>query len=181
MLILPLLLPILLCTVVLFFTSFLSWVVLPLHREDWGKLPDEDRVQQALRESGTPPGNYMLPGVLEPQEMHSETFRAKQQLGPIGVITLFPGMTMGRNLGLTLVFFFVVCTCLAYLAQLALPPGAGFRQVFRFVSTASLLTFLAAILQHAIWFRCRVVGHIIESIAYAAITGAIFGYFWPAT
>lgn len=180
MLILPLLVPILLCTIVLFVASFLSWVVLPLHRKDWIKLPDEERVLLALRETQTPPGSYMLPGVQDPRDMQTEEFRAKQQAGPIGVITLFPGIQMGRNLGLTLLYFFGVCVCLAYLARMALPPGTEFLQVFRFVSTASLMTFLAAILQHAIWFRCRVTGHVIESLAYAAITGAIFGVFWPA-
>ncbi len=51
--------------------------------------------------------------------------------------------------------------------------------VFRFVATAGFMTFLAAIVQHAIWFHNRIVGHVIESIAYAAITGAIFGAMWP--
>lgn len=46
--------------------------------------------------------------------------------------------------------------------------------------TARLMTFLAAIVQHAIWFHCRIVGHIIVAILYAVITAAIFGAMWPA-
>lgn len=52
--------------------------------------------------------------------------------------------------------------------------------VFRFVATAGLMTFLAAIVQHAIWFHNRIVGHIIESVLYAAIVAGIFGAMWPA-
>jgi hypothetical protein len=88
---------------------------------------------------------------------------------------------MPRNLALTFLYFLAVSFCLAYLATLALTPGAEFMKVFRFVSTAAFMTFLAAIVQHSIWFRCRIVGHVLESIAYAAITGAIFAAMWPAT
>jgi len=36
-----------------------------------------------------------------------------------------------------------------------------------------------AIVALSIWFRSRIVGHVIESIAYAAIVGAIFAGLWP--
>ena len=134
----------------------------------------------AVRDTGVAPGNYMFPSCDGAKEMQSEAFQAKYQAGPIGVITVFPGPSMGRNLALTVLYFFVTSVCIAYLAQLGLPPGAEFARVFRFVSTAGLMTFLSAIVQHAIWFRCRIVGHVIESIAYALMVGAIFAYFWPA-
>jgi len=178
MLIQPLFLPILLATVALFFTSFLSWMVLGLHAQDWKKLPEEDPVLDALRQVGAQPGNYMVPG-MDPGTKQSEEYMAKMQRGPMGVLTLFPGMTMGRNLALTLLYFFVVSIGLAYLARLAIPAGADFLTVFRFVSTASLMTFLAALVQHAIWFRCRIVGHIVESVLYAVIVASLFGAMWP--
>jgi hypothetical protein len=180
MLILPLLLPIVLCTVALFFASFLSWMVFPFHRKDWTKMPHEEQVLNALRGARVPPGNYMIPGFDSPEEMNSAEFQAKQQAGPTGVVTIFSGMNMGRNLGLTMLFFFVTSLLLAYLARLGLPLGAEFGKVFRFVSTAALMTYLSAIVQHAIWFRCRIVGHVLESILYSAIAGAIFAALWPS-
>jgi hypothetical protein len=48
------------------------------------------------------------------------------------------------------------------------------------VFLAAFMTFLAAMVQHAIWFRPRIVGHVIESVAYAALTAAIFAALWPA-
>jgi hypothetical protein len=80
---------------------------------------------------------------------------------------------------LTFVYFLVVSFCIAYLATLALQPGASSFNVFRFVTTAGLMTFLPAMIAHAIWFHCRIVGHIIESIAYAVVTGSIFALLWP--
>ncbi len=173
-----LLLPVVLTGVVLFFASFISWVVIPNHRDDWKAMPGESTVSDAIRSAGVPPGNYAFPYCAPgtPQAEHAE----KANRGPMGVLTVFPGMSMGRNLGLTLVSYLVVSFCLAYLGTLGLKPGATFREVFRFFATASVLTFLTGILQHAIWFRARVVGHVLESVVYAALVGTIFGAFWPA-
>ncbi len=181
MLIVPLLIPIVLCTVGLFFASFLSWMVLPFHRKDWVKMPNEDVVWEALRNAAVTPGNYMVPGVCDPKEMQTEAHQAKIKQGPVGVVTIFPGLSMGRNLGLTVLYFFVTSICLAYLARLGLPVGAPFLDVLRFVSTAAFMTYLSGIVSHAIWFHCRIVGHVIESVAYAAIAGLIFAIFWPGT
>jgi len=137
-------------------------------------------LEKATGELGIPNGNYMFPCCETPAEMKSEEYTKKWEEGPRGIITLFPKVNMGKNLVLTFLYFLAVCFCLAYLATLAVEPGAEFMDVFRFVSTAGLMTFLAAVVQHAIWFHNRIVGHVIESIAYAATTGAIFGAMWPS-
>jgi hypothetical protein len=173
-------LPILLSAVALFFASFVSWMVLRLHRDDWRKLEREDEFLEAVRGVGLSRGNYMFPYCGTSAEMRSEEYQRKYEAGPRGVMTILANTNMAVNLALTFVYFLAVSFCLAYLATLALPRGAGFMTVFRFVSTAGLLTFLAAIVQHAIWFRVRIVGHVIESIAYAAIVGAIFAAMWPS-
>jgi hypothetical protein len=176
-----LLLPVLLSGVALFFTSFLSWMVLQLHKQDWIKLEKEDDIIAALKAAEVPVGNYMIPGCVDMKEMKSPEYVKKYDEGPCGILTVFGKVSMGRNLGLTFVYFLVVSFCLAYLAQLHIGPGAQFKDVFRFVATAGLMTYLAAIVQHAIWFHSRIVGHLIESVLYAVITAAIFGAMWPAT
>jgi hypothetical protein len=174
-------LPILLSGIALFFASFLSWMVLQLHKRDWVKLAREDKFMEAVRECGVSPGSYMFPGFDSMEEMKSAEYAAKEKAGPHGIMTVFGPINMGRNLGLTFVYFLVVSFCLAYLTTLAIKPGADFMTVFRFVATAGFLVFFAAIVQHAIWFHNRIVGHLIESLAYAAIIGAIFAAMWPAT
>jgi len=180
MMLIDLWLPILVSTGALFVASFLSWMVLPIHFSDWRKLEKEDQLLTSLKELHPKPGNYMFPGWNKPEEMKSEKYTQKWEAGPCGVMTVFPKVNMGRNLALTFLFFLVCNFCLGYLATLSLDPGAEFMPVFRFVATAGLMTFLAAIVQHAIWFHCRIVGHIIESFAYAAISAAIFAAMWPA-
>ena len=175
-----LLLPIALSAVALFFASFLSWMVMQLHRKDWVKLEKEDDFLKAVRKIGIPNGSYMFPGCETPEEMKNEEYKKKWGAGPCGIITIFSKVNMGKNLGLTFLYFLVASFCLGYLAKLAIEPGEEFLAVFRFVATAGFMTFLAAIIQQAIWFHIRIIGHVIESVAYAAISGAIFGVMWPA-
>lgn len=175
-----LIVPIVISAVALFFASFLSWMVLQLHKRDWVKLAQEETFLEAARGCDIALGSYVFPGCGSPEEMKSEEFQKKQEAGPCGFMTITGKVNMGRNLGLTFVYFLVASFCLAYLTTLAVLPGADFMKVFRFVSTAGFLTFFAAIVPHAVWFKCRIVGHLIESIAFAAIIGAIFAAMWPA-
>ena len=173
-------LPILLSAVAVFFVSFLSWMVLQLHKQDWIKLAREDEFLDAVGKLDVPEGSYMFPGCDSPEEMKSQAYIDKWEAGPRGIITFYPKVNMGKNLALTFVYFLVVSLCLGYLATLALPAGAEFLAVFRFISTAGLLIYLGAMIQHSIWFHNRIVGHVIEAIAFAAITAVIFGAMWPA-
>jgi hypothetical protein len=173
-------LPILVSTIALFFASFLSWMILQLHIKDWIKIDGEEKLMGAIGEMNIPDGNYMFPGATSGKEMNSPEHQEKFKAGPRGILQMLPEPTMGKNLGLTVLFFLACNATFAYLASFSLQPGTDFITVFRFVATIALLTFCASMLQHAIWFRNRVTGHVIESIAYALIAGAIFASLWPA-
>jgi hypothetical protein len=55
-------LPILLSAVIVFFASFIIHMVLAYHKSDYRKLPDEDRVTDALRSAGVTRGPaYFFP------------------------------------------------------------------------------------------------------------------------
>jgi hypothetical protein len=122
----------------------------------------------------------MIPSCNDPKEMQSEEFQKKWAAGPRGVLTIFAeNGGMGRNLALTMVMFLIVNFTLAYLATIAFKPGAEFMTIFRFIATAGLLAYLPGIVFHSIWFQCRIVGHVIESIAFALISAAVFAFLWP--
>jgi hypothetical protein len=172
-------LPIVLSAVALFLASFVSWVLSGLHKGDWVKMSGEDELIKAIRAISLMPGNYMFPAAESSEEMKSAAHQEKWKQGPRGVITVFGEFSMGTNLAMTFAYFLVTTFLIAYLATIALKPGEAALTVFRFFSTAGLLTYLAGIVQHAIWFRCRIVGHVVETIAYAAILGGIFAALWP--
>jgi hypothetical protein len=173
-------LPIVLSGVALFFVSFLSWMVFKFHDRDWNKLANEDAALPALRGLNVPPGNYMFPRCTTMDELKTPEFQEKMKDGPNGVITVFPGPgNMGRNLALTFLYFLAVSFCLAYLATIGLKPGAAAMEVFRFFATAGFLTFCAANVSDAIWFRHRVVGHLIDAVLFGLVLGGLFAALWP--
>jgi hypothetical protein len=173
--------PIVVSAVVLFFASFLSWMVLQLHKTDWNKVAKEDELMATVKQCDLPVGSYMFPRCESHAQMQTPEFQAKYAAGPRGIMTIMAPTNMGQNLGLTILYFLAVSTGLAYLASMALPRGADFMSVFRFVFVAAFMTFLAAMVQHAIWFRPRIAGHVVESVAYSALTAAIFALLWPST
>jgi hypothetical protein len=177
-----LILPIIVSAVALFFASFLSWMVLQLHKKDWDRLEGkEDQVMAAIASCNLPVGSYMFPCAASQAEMKSEAFQKKYDAGPRGILTILPKTNMGQNLALNFAYFLAVSLGVAYLASLAFHRGTADVSVFQFVFIATFLVSVAAMVPQAIWFRARIVGHIIESVAYAAITAVIFTVLWPGT
>jgi hypothetical protein len=170
--------PIVISAVVLFVASFAAWMILPHHRSDFGRLPDEDRFQQYLREARIPAGRYSFPYFGSNQ--NNPDLQRKMQEGPVGTLNVFGPISMGQNLVWTFVFFLVTSTVLGYLAWSALggssPP---FLHVLRIVGTAGILTYSCSSIPSDIWFKRPLVTHLVDGIAYGLLTGLIFAYFWP--
>jgi hypothetical protein len=64
-------LPILLSAVIVFVASSIIHMLLPWHKGDYPKLPNEDKVLEALRPFAILPGDYMAPRPSSRQEMRS--------------------------------------------------------------------------------------------------------------
>jgi len=174
-------LPIIVSGVALFFASWAAWMLLPHHKGDWKSLPNEDEFSQMARSAGIAPGQYMFPHCPSPEEWKSEAFRARLQAGPNGVLYVWqPGGGMALNMFCTWLLFTVLSFIIAYLAGMVIPPGADRWHVFRFVGTAGILTYASSGLLNAIWFRRKIRADILDGIAYALITGAIFALLWPS-
>ena len=65
-------LPIVVSAVIVFFASFLAWVVLPHHKGDWKGLPNEDALNNTIRTTSIKPGQYMFPYCASSKDMKSE-------------------------------------------------------------------------------------------------------------
>jgi hypothetical protein len=173
--------PIVVSGVALFFASWVAWEVLPHHKKEWKGLPNEQAVTGALKSSGVGPGQYVFPHCASRADWKSEEFKARMKAGPNGNMVVWSGpCSMGRNMFCTWLFFTVASFIVGYLATLALPPGAEFKDVFRFVGTAGILTYGTANILNGIWFGRKMIGDIVDGIAYGLITGWIFAWLWPA-
>ena len=49
--------PILVSVVVVFITSSIIWMVLPIHKSDYSKLPEEEKMLQSIRDQKLPGGS----------------------------------------------------------------------------------------------------------------------------
>lgn len=177
-------LPILLSAVIVFVASSVIHMVLPWHKHDYQRLPDEDKTRAALRPLAIPPGDYMVPRPMSRQEMASPEFRARVGEGPNMVLTILPNgpWSMGRNLGLWFVYLIVVALNSAYVAGRALPAGANYLVVFRFVGATAFAGFAFALWQMSIWYR-RSWGttfrSTVDGLIYASLVAGTFGWLWP--
>jgi hypothetical protein len=177
-------LPILLSAVIVFFASFIMHMVLSYHKSDYRKLPDEDRVTDAMRSAGVTPGPAYFFPYCSFEEMKSAPMVEKMKRGPVGLLTVLPSRppAMGKNLVQWFLYCVVTSIFAAYLSGRMLPPATAFSQIFRVVGIAALLGYGAAHAQESIWSgRSWVVTfkHLFDSVIYAALTAGTFGWLWP--
>lgn len=175
-------LPILLSAIFVFVASSVVHMVLPFHRSDFGRLPDEDAVLDALRAQGAGAGDYMLPHCTAEQR-NDPAYKAKVERGPIGLLTVRQGLSMGTSLIAWLVFCLVMSLFAAYLASRFLSAGAEYLQVFRLVGTAAFLGYAGAAPTNSIWMGRKwssTVKHVFDGLVYALLTAGVFGWLWPA-
>lgn len=178
-------LPILLSAVFVFVASSVVHMVLPIHAGDYKKMPNEDRVREALRGAKVPPGQYMYPGCESMKEYGSEELQKKFAEGPVGVMVVRPdGMP---NMGKSLLQWFALCllisTLVAHLAGFSLAPGADGGKVFHVSALLALLGYAFSSFNDSIWKGVSwtvTFKFVFDGVLYAAVTGATFWWLWPA-
>ena len=133
--------PILLAAVFVFIASSIIHMVLPYHRNNYGKLAKEEEVRAAIRNSAPTPGLYFVPYCTH-KELNAPETKAKYAEGPVLLMTVYPNgpVKMGQFLGLWFVYCLVVSFFTAYLAAHTVAVGAPFRHVFRVTGTAAFIT-----------------------------------------
>lgn len=177
-------LPILLSSALVFCISSVIHMLSPWHKSDYPRLPDEDGTMAALRPLAIPPGDYMMPRPMSRQEMGSPAFAEKMARGPVMVLTVMPNgaMTLRRNLFLWFGYSALVGLFAAYVAGRALPPGADYLAVFRFVGATAFVGYAVALWQMSIWYRrawSTTMKATVDGLIYALLTAGIFGWLWP--
>jgi hypothetical protein len=177
-------LPILLSSVIVFVVSSIIHMALPWHKSDYPKVPNEDRVMDALRPLAIPPGDYMIPRPSSREDMRSPEFAEKMRKGPVMMLTVMPNgpMSMGKNLALWFLYSVVVGLLAAYVAGRALPVGAAYLHVFRFVGVTAFVGYSLALWQMSIWYRrawSATIKATVDGLIYALLTAGTFGWLWP--
>lgn len=177
-------LPILLSAVLVFVASSVIHMVLPWHKDDFGKAPDEEKLRAALRPLAIPPGDYCVPHPDSMEEMKSPAFKAKQAEGPVMFFTMVPNGTpgMGKFLAQWFVYTVVIGILAAYVASRSLAPGAHYLKVFQLVSVTAFIGYAAALWPQSIWYQRpwrTTLKSTIDGLVYGLLTAGAFGWLWP--
>lgn len=178
-------LPILVSGVLVFVASCVIHMVLNYHRHDYRALPDEDGVMDALRGFDIPGGTYSVPHAASHEVLRSEAFQEKVRRGPVAFMTVLPAghpLMRGSQLVQWFVYSLVVGLLTAYVAGLAVGPGAEYMQVFKITSVAAAMGYALAHAQDAIWtFQGwpATARSMFDGLVYGLVTGGAFGWLWP--
>jgi len=177
-------LPILLSSIIVFVVSSIIHMLLPWHKSDYARVPDEDKLMDALRPFAIPPGDYMVPRPSSMQDTRSPEFAAKRQKGPVLILTVMPNgpMSMRNSLVLWFIYSLLIGLLAAYVAGRALPAGAEYLRVFQFIGTTAFIAYCVALWQMSIWYR-RSWGITfkvtVDGLIYGLLTAGTFGWLWP--
>jgi len=177
-------LPIILSAVFVFIASSLIHMVLKYHNKDFKKLPNEEKIMEAMRPFAPPPGDYMMPHGGGMEAMKDPAFVDKLTKGPVAIMTVLPSgrFSMKKSLSLWFIYTVVVSIFAAYVAGRALPPGSPYLAVHRFAGVAAFLGYTLALWQDSIWHgrswgsTARIT---LDGLIYGFVTGGTFGWLWP--
>lgn len=177
-------LPILGAAVLCFIVSSIIHMATKWHAGDFQQVPNEKAFRDAVGPLNLAPGDYMYPCARSSSEMKSPEFQEKFKAGPVMLFTMMPAgfMGMGRALTLWFVHLIVVNFFAAYIASRALPAGANYLDVFRFVGATAFFAHAVALWPLWIWYH-RSLGTTIRStidgLIYACLAAGVFGWLWP--
>ena len=171
-------LPIVISAVVVFLASAVVHMVLPVHRKDYQKLPDEELLLEAMRGHSIPPGDYFFPHAKDLKAAGTPEMIEKFKQGPVGIMTVRPSgpPTMGKALGIWFVFCLVVSVFVAYLTTRTM------AAVFRIAATVAFMGYGMAQATDSIWKGqawSTTWKHIVDAFIYGLLTGGVFGWLWP--
>jgi nucleoside recognition membrane protein YjiH len=177
-------LPILLSAVIVFVASSIIHMVLPIHKSDYRKLPDETKVLDTLRETGITPGReYRFP-YCTAKEMKSPENVEKFKRGPVGLLVVMPSgvMSMGKFLGQWFIYCVVVSIFAAYLTGRTRAPGTEYLEIFRVAGCTAFIGYSLAQAQDSIWRGVTwgvTLKHMLDGLIFGLLTGGTFGWLWP--
>jgi hypothetical protein len=90
--------------------------------------------------------------------------------------------TMGKALTHWFLYSVVVSLFAAYVTSHAVPAGASYLEVFRFVGAVAFAGYALALWQMRIWYNRALRSTItatIDGLMYACLTAGVFGWLWP--
>jgi len=171
--------PILLSAVLTFVAGAVIWMVMPWHKSDYSKVPDEEGARNALR--GLSPGQYNLPHCADQAAFKDPDMQQKFKDGPLAFITVVPSglPVMGPKLGLMFACNVLVAVVCAYFVSRTAAPGADYLAIFRISGAVAFVAYGMAYVQESVWFGrpwSATIKTFLDALIYSLLTGGAFGW-----
>lgn len=178
-------LPVVVSAVAVWIGSAILHMVLKYHKADYKQLANEDAVAAAVRQGSPAPGVYVMPYCPDMSQMKDPAVQKRYSDGPVALLTVMRNgvPNMGKHLFQWFLFCFLVSLLAATLARHVFGFGEDWRHVFHFVAPVALLGYGFGYIQDSIWKGipwANSLRGIADAVVYAAITGAVFCWLWPA-
>lgn len=175
-------LPILVSGIIVFIAGFLLHMVVPHHRTDFSRLPDEDGMRAAVK--NLPRGEYVFPYASTSAEMKDPSYVEKANAGPVGLVFIGPNGVgpSGKTLFNHFIFVLVISLMAGYVASAALPAGTDYLKVFQIVGAVAWLGHAGAVSLNSIWYFTswsNSIKNIVDGLVYALLSAGTFGWLWP--
>jgi hypothetical protein len=177
--------PIIVSAVIVFVASSIIHMVLPYHRSDMRKVPNEDEVMGSLRKFNIPPGDYGIPHPGSMEGMKKPEYIEKMKTGPVALMTVIPNgpPSMGASLVMWFLYSVLISVFVAYVTSHApLLPGAPYIKVFKLAAVVAFAGYSLALLQNSIWLKrnwTTTLKSMFDGLIYALLTAGTFGWLWP--
>lgn len=177
-------LPILLSAAAVFVLSSVIHMLLPYHKSEYKKLPNEERILDAMRNERVGPGLYPFPHASRHKDMKTPEMVEKYKTGPVGIITVIPSgpLAMGKYLVKWFLFCVLIGVFVAYLTGRTLSAGTAYLAVFRIAGTVAFMGYGVGQLVDSIWKGqawSATLKHVFDGLLYALLTAGMFGWLWP--
>lgn len=171
--------PILLSAILAFVAGAVIWMVMPWHKSDWKKAPNEESLRNALR--GAAPGQYSVPHCADQAAYKDPEMQQKLKDGPTAFITVMPSgiPNMGPKLVMMFVVNLVVAVVCAYFVSRTAAPDADYLAIFRISGTVAFVAYGMAYMQESVWFGrpwSATAKTFLDALIYAGLTGGAFGW-----
>jgi hypothetical protein len=176
-------LPIVLSAVIVFVASSIMHMVLPYHKGDYKRLPNEEGLLSSLRSASLTPGLYIFP-YCDHKDMKTPAAQEKFKQGPVGMMTVRPSgvPAMPKFLVQWFVYCLVIGFFVAYLTGHTVAPNTHYLAVFRVAGTAAFLAYGLGNLSNGIWKGQpwgMTIKEVVDGLIYGLLTAGTFGWLWP--
>ena len=169
---------ILVSAAIVWVASAIIWMFL-WHRNDYAATSGEEGVRAALK--GHSPGLYNVPHVTDMKALKTPEVQQKFSEGPLAFITILPNgvPSMGRNMGLSFVYYVFVGFLCAYVVSRTVAPDAAYLEVFRIAGCVAWMAYGIGIIPDSIWFGrpwSSTFKNLVDALIYGLLTGGAFGW-----